>query len=146
MINLLFYDDFLSEFENISFIRRIHRNIPEIRVHEVCSVAEFESAINKQCMDAMILDIMGVETHLLSFDTRAPVNSRYVGIELLKRVKSGMYQRQDPNVPVVMRTARFGESRIKDLCMNHGALCIVCPVMNDQDIITILASLVNRKS
>jgi CheY-like chemotaxis protein len=128
---LLIFDDEYEDEVNVLFLKNIKIFFPKIKIRDPARVQLVESILNSNSFDIIILDIMSQELNLRSLENNELVKRKFVGIELLKRIRSGFYKMQNRDVPIIMRTARATEPEIKSLCIQYGANDCIPPSEDD---------------
>lgn len=137
-MKVLFFDDDKTNPSNILLAQRILLEMPDDILRQAHSFNVLETCILKGGFDVIILDIMGAESNIISIDGKNKVKDNFIGIEMLRRIRKGVYPNQKSDTLIIMRSARERESRIKDLCYEYGTDYFFAPGDNDEQIIAIL--------
>ncbi len=137
-MNIIFYDDDQYRIDNTLFPNEIKIAIPGTSVFVAHSLEYLEVTLERKIADVVILDIMGAENGITGIDSGNKVAPNHLGIEILKRLRKGYYNKynQNPNVPIIMRSALGDDVEIQRVCKNAGANHIyLLSAANDKEII-----------
>lgn len=137
-MKILFFDDDKISPSNILLAQRILLEMPDNIFKQAHSFSVLETYIQKGGFDVIILDIMGAENNVISLDTKNKVKDDFLGVEMLWRIREGLYPNQKSDTLIIMRSARELELEIKDLCYEHGTNHFFAPGNDDEEIINIL--------
>ncbi|MFA6089889.1 MAG: hypothetical protein WC755_08580 [Candidatus Woesearchaeota archaeon] len=140
-MRILIFDDAFSLNGYILFENEILLEMPDISIKSAHNFYAFEKELKLGNFRAIILDIMGADTKISSIENGEKILSDFLGIEMLQRIRSGLYPKQDKDVVIIMRTARADEPDICSLCIAEGANYIFPPGEFDSQIIEILQAI-----
>lgn len=137
-MKVLFFDDDKTNLSNVLLAKRILYEIPNIILKQPHSFQIFEKRMQEGGFDVIILDIMGAQSNITSLEGKGKVMGNTIGIEMLKRIRASVYSNQKHDVLIIMRSARARQSRIREICDEHGSDHFFAPGNDDDQIIEIL--------
>lgn len=143
-MKVIFYEDNLKSPINKEFRKLLTNNNSKVQLKYAAKLHRFEKYMKNKLFDIFILDVMAPE-FIIDKDTNIVVNEIDVGLEIVKRVRTGFYEKQNKNAIIIIRSNRARDLYFISLCKNLGANYVFYPGSNDFKIADIVSDLSEGK-